>query len=441
MMTGRRWKRSIGEFAHYVQSESNAARNPRTIPNIHIHLIRKENQMSQSKKTQSIPSRVSLGVTLDNIARALDLSGVRLEHRVTDQFANGTVAQFGQYALVGRRKLTVRGGYVRAHANSSGRIFSVNSSVRTGAKPKTLGDLISEERAVQLAKIRFGTNRAVVISSELMLSGDDDRLELVYEIVLARQGSQRIAHFLVKAATGEVVNKKTEGLLNGYPLGLDYAGGRPSGADLAAAGVTFVCRYVADGGRDLPEKLLDAEEASNLRANGRQIVINFESDGRMDGGFALGVADARTALANYLAAGGPPNPVIYFSVDYDAPAQDQEKINDYLRGAASVLGGPQFVGIYGGYWVVKRALDAGVCHFAWQTEAWSGGNVDPRINILQRNSLGYMNVDGVQCDYDEAHTDYFGQWGFAPANNSTSNITRLWTPRPFTKESCNSWAA
>jgi hypothetical protein len=392
--------------------------------------------MSQSKKTRTIPPRVTPVVTLDNIARALDLSGVQLEHRVTDQFPTSALAQFGQYALVGRRKLTVRGGYVHAYANSSGRISSVNSSIRKGAKPKTIGNLISEERAVQLAKIRFGKKRAVVISSELMLSGDDDRLELAYEIVLAREGSRRIEHFLVNAATGEVVNQKAERPLAGYPLGLDYAGGRPSGADLAAAGVSFVCRYVADGGSDLPEKLLDADEASDLRANGRQIVINYESSGRMDGGFAQGRADAQTALANYLAAGGPPNPVIYFSCDYDAPPGDQDKINDYLRGASSVLGGPQFVGIYGGYWVVKRALDAGVCHFAWQTEAWSGGNVDARINILQRNSRGYMTVDGVQCDYDEAHTDYFGQWGFAPATNPTSNFTRLWTPRPFTKESC-----
>lgn len=151
-----------------------------------------------------------------------------------------------------------------------------------------------------------------------------------------------------------------------------------------------------------------------------------------------GRADARKALANHFAAGGPPNPVIYFSCDYDAPPQDQGNINAYLTAASDVLGGPQFCGVYGGYWVVKRALDAGVCHFGWQTEAWSGGNVDPRINILQQNSRGYMWVDGVPCDYDEARTDYIGQWGTAPVKQPTTEITRVWTARPFTKESCHS---
>jgi hypothetical protein len=158
----------------------------------------------------------------------------------------------------------------------------------------------------------------------------------------------------------------------------------------------------------------------------------------MDGGAAQGRADAQRALAYHFAAGGPPNPVIYFSCDYDAPPRDQANINAYLAAASAVLGGPQFCGIYGGYWVVKRALDAGVCRFGWQTEAWSGGNVDPRINILQRNSRGYMWVDGVPCDYDEAHTDYIGQWVMAPATQPDPEITRQWTARPFTAESCNS---
>jgi hypothetical protein len=59
---------------------------------------------------------------------------------------------------------------------------------------------------------------------------------------------------------------------------------------------------------------------------------------------------------------------------------------------------------------VTRALDAGVVTYAWQTEAWSGGNIDSRVNIVQRNSLGYTWVDGVECDVDEAHTADYGQW-------------------------------
>jgi len=31
-----------------------------------------------------------------------------------------------------------------------------------------------------------------------------------------------------------------------------------------------------------------------------------------------------------------------------------------------------------------------------------------RANIMQRNGLGYMTIDGIQCDINEAHTDDIG---------------------------------
>lgn len=379
-------------------------------------------------------------ITTQKVTRALELHGVSLAPGATDKFPTFTRVEFKQYATVGGRKISVRGGYVHVYMDKSGRVFAVNSSVRKGARARKPSNLISQERAVELAKGQFGTDGAVVCSSELMFSSHQNRMDLVYEIVLASNYPRRFELFLVNAATGEVVNQTNETQIS-YPLGLDFAGGRPSGADLVAAGVQDVFRYVADGGEQLPDKLLIATEASNYLANGLRIVSNFESDGRMDGGAAQGASDARIALANHLAAGGPPNPVIYFSVDYDAPPQDQGTINAYLAAAAAVLGGPQFCGIYAGYWPLSRALDAGVCNFSWQTEAWSGGLVDPRINVLQQNSLGYMYVDGVQCDIDQVRTLDFGQWVTAQAPKApkaTRSCTRVWNARPFQRESA--WA-
>jgi hypothetical protein len=197
-----------------------------------------------------------------------------------------------------------------------------------------------------------------------------------------------------------------------YPQGLDYAGGYIGGADLAAAGITFVCRYVASGGTELPDKQLTADEFVDLTNNGIQVVFNWEAGAANAlNGAPQGTADALAALTNIRALPGAPTfPVVYFSVDFDATPANQTLINAYLQAAAVVLGGPQYVGIYGGYWPLSRALDAGVCNWAWQTEAWSGGNVDARINIMQRNSLGYTTIDGVQCDIDEAHTTNFGQY-------------------------------
>lgn len=191
-------------------------------------------------------------------------------------------------------------------------------------------------------------------------------------------------------------------------LGLDYAGGRPSAAAIAAAGFDFAVRYLSSGGPALPGKLLTSDEADDLRANGVDIVSNWETTAdRMLDGYQAGVDDATAALAHVLACGGRKDRPIYFSADMDTTPEQQCMIDDYLRGAASVLGVEQ-VGIYGGYWSVSRALDHGTARWAWQTDAWSGGNLDPRANIHQR--IGFVWVDGVECDQNQALTADFGQW-------------------------------
>lgn len=201
----------------------------------------------------------------------------------------------------------------------------------------------------------------------------------------------------------------------GYPLVLDYSGGRVSGASLKANGVTAVCRYLYGAGTGLQYKQLVKSEADDLIANGIEIVSNFESSAdRMLGGAAAGKADVQSALAVHHECGGPDPARIYFSADWDAAPEQQGPINDYLKACADVLGVDN-TGIYAGFWPLSRALDAGVCKLAWQTEAWSGGNIDSRINLLQRNGVGYKYIDGVPTDVNEAHTDDFGAWGQAVA--------------------------
>lgn len=198
----------------------------------------------------------------------------------------------------------------------------------------------------------------------------------------------------------------------GYPRGVDYAGGRIAGAALKAAGISFACRYLSDGGPSLPGKQLLTTEDDDLIANGVAVVSNWETTAdRMLGGYAAGKVDAQAARDWVVKCGGPADGVIYFSADWDASPEQQGAINDYLRACGDVLGGAEHVGIYAGYWPLTRALDAGVARWAWQTEAWSGTNRDARVNIMQRNSLGYLTIAGVPCDVNEAHTDNFGQWG------------------------------
>lgn len=209
----------------------------------------------------------------------------------------------------------------------------------------------------------------------------------------------------------------------GYPRWLDYAGGHISGAALKAAGITGVCRYINDGGNGLPKKLLTGAEFIDLCRNGIQVVFNWETDST----FMLeddGAADARAGLSyvqSLLAAAafagldtGGYQPYIYFSADFDETPDQDVVIENYLNGAKSVLGvdssGKSRAGIYGAYWILMRAHAAEAVDYLWQTEAWSGSNIDSDIALFQRNTLGYQEIEGVQCDINEAHLDFFGQF-------------------------------
>lgn len=202
--------------------------------------------------------------------------------------------------------------------------------------------------------------------------------------------------------------------------GLDYAGGRPGGGAIKAAGYAFVVRYLSDGGAGLPGKLLTPAETNDLRANGVEIVSNWETTAnRMLAGFNGGVADANAAQAQALACGGRKDRPIYFSADWDATEAQQAPINDYLRGAASVIGAEN-VGIYGGFWPVSRALDAGVARWAWQTHAWSGNNWENRAQLEQL--IGTVNVGGVDCDVNISHATDYGQWSISAPPNTGGNV-------------------
>lgn len=224
---------------------------------------------------------------------------------------------------------------------------------------------------------------------------------------------------------GKIIEDTTWRQPMNYLQGADYAGGRISGAELKKAGITFVCRYLTDGGKGLPGKQLLAKEFEDLQANGIAVVFNWETTANfMLGGAEQAKRDAPEALS-YIRSlpGAPKDPVIYFSADWDASPAQQVPINAYLAAAGEVLGGPDKVGIYGGYWPVSRALNAGVCKYAWQAEAWSGGNVDSRISIMQRNGLGYKYIAGIPTDVNEAHTDDFGQW--PSVNNTGGKVPNL----------------
>lgn len=187
-------------------------------------------------------------------------------------------------------------------------------------------------------------------------------------------------------------------------FGIDHAWGKPGVSALQRAGVRFVCRYLSrDSGKNLSRT-----EAESLSAAGIWIVVVWETTAnRALTGRSGGVADAQEAARQAKACGMPEDRPIYFAADWDASEGQQDEINAYLDGAASVVGRGR-VGLYGGYGPVKRAFDAGKMAYGWQTYAWSGGRWDARAQLQQYSNDHTLN--GVGVDYNRAVAADYGQW-------------------------------
>lgn len=192
-------------------------------------------------------------------------------------------------------------------------------------------------------------------------------------------------------------------------FGIDYAWSRPSTASMKEAGVKFACRYLS---YDETGKNLSIVERDRLIGAGIAVVLVWETTAsRALSGFDGGASDAREANRQARVLGMPASRPIYFAVDWDAGEAQQARINAYLDGVASVIGRDR-VGVYAGYWPLKRALDAGKAKFGWQTYAWSGGRWDSRAQ-LQQYSNG-RSMGGQNVDFNRAMDADYGQWGVGP---------------------------
>ena len=197
--------------------------------------------------------------------------------------------------------------------------------------------------------------------------------------------------------------------------GVDYSAARPGGAALKAAGKQFAVRYVPYG---TTGKSLTSAERQDLHDNALSVAMVYEAwAGRALDGRSAGKADAQYSDGELRKLGFPTDTPVYFAVDIDAQANQQPAIDAYLTGAAEALG-PARVGVYGGYYVIKRCRDNRTATWLWQTYAWSGGNVHPDIHLYQyRNASNLAGNGPGDLDLTEAKMADFGQWkapGFIP---------------------------
>lgn len=189
--------------------------------------------------------------------------------------------------------------------------------------------------------------------------------------------------------------------------GVDFSWARPSPQGLLNAGKRFVYRYI---GVNVGGKSATRAELDEYTSAGLDVILGYEEDGQeLLGGYDAGVRIGH-AIQSALNDLGYPGAVVYANADFDATEAQQVPINAALDGIASVIGLAR-LGLYGGYWVIKRAFDAGKITYAMQTYAWSGGNWDPRAQVQQYSNGEQVN--GSDVDFDRATQAQFGQIGAA----------------------------
>jgi hypothetical protein len=209
---------------------------------------------------------------------------------------------------------------------------------------------------------------------------------------------------------------------------IDYSTLRPSMPLLQAAGVTAAGRYLGwdcEPGFNCIKKNLTLPEKSALLAAGIEIFLSFEyaADAALNGA-PQGERDGMLASAQLHNLGmAAPGTAVYYAVDFDipdfapglpeGPANARAKLGPvahYFDGIHAAKPNHEVDG-YGGFWAVRRLLDAGLITRAWQTIAWSGGNTDPRASLLQvaRQVFGAADVN-----IHEAKAPDFGQFPRPP---------------------------
>ena len=184
--------------------------------------------------------------------------------------------------------------------------------------------------------------------------------------------------------------------------GVDYSWARPGGALLVERGKSFAGRYLYSGGKGLSNG-----ELADLRAYGIEIfVIYQEGTGEWADGFGAGARQAIQAQGQLDALDLPRELPIYFTCDSETGNSNLGAVQEFARGAASVLGAAR-TGIYGSYAVVESVVGSGNATWGFQTLAWSGGRLSARANLYQYQID--ISWPGGAVDYVRSLTPEYGQ--------------------------------
>jgi hypothetical protein len=167
----------------------------------------------------------------------------------------------------------------------------------------------------------------------------------------------------------------------------DYSAWRPNTADLVAAGVVGVSRYLATPAHSW--KVITKAEYDRTLAAGLPVVLNWEETaGAWRGGYTVGRIHGTEARRQARALGHPDGRPIIQSVDTAVQPAELATAIDYQRGFNDGGGlGPQ--GVYGTAYVIGACFSAGLVRVGWQAAArsWYGNSTDSTwASLIQRTS-------------------------------------------------------
>lgn len=213
-----------------------------------------------------------------------------------------------------------------------------------------------------------------------------------------------------------------------YPLGLDYSAGRPSGAALKAAGVSFVIRYTDDPSR-WGTKHITPAEYRDLIAHGIEVYLVVERvTGDWQGGRAAGRALAAAGRRGADAIGYPAGGIIFVTVDTHVAAGDVTTTVQFVAGAAAELGHTS-TGAYGFSEHINAVVAADTCAWFWQTG--SRGALNPKTHVYQCNDRANLNIGGVPCDVNEMHHPMNGEIMPTADEVAAAVVAKLTTDIPY----------
>jgi peptidoglycan hydrolase-like protein with peptidoglycan-binding domain len=176
--------------------------------------------------------------------------------------------------------------------------------------------------------------------------------------------------------------------------GIDYATLQASGAQIAADGAQFVCRYLtapADVAPAAQWKAIGKAEYDDLvgalGADCVWLVYEWYAERCLEGA-AAGAQDGAWAYAAARALGYPEGS--YIVIAHDTGARDDLAVAAYMRAFAEQQGGfYRADAIYSGIDTCEAMRGMGLASFIWQTLAWSRGEVSPFCNFYQNGKGWY----------------------------------------------------